>query len=63
MTRPGLQAGLVLLLVLLTAQLAQAHRFAPSQFKVTDTSPQQYKVVRKTTVQGNSDVQIGRANF
>lgn len=58
MKRPGLQAGLMLVLLLFIAQLAQAHRFAPSLLKVTEIAPQQYNVVWKTPVQGTSDIPL-----
>ena len=58
MKRSGLQAGLVLALLLFIAQLAQAHRFAPSLLKVTEIAPQQYNVVWKTPVQGTSDIPL-----
>ena len=52
----GLLAGLLLGLVL--AQGAQAHRFAPSLLKVTEIAPHQYNVVWKTPVQGTSSIPL-----
>ena len=42
------------LLALVLAQSAQAHRFAPSLLKVTEIADQQYSVVWKTPAQGTS---------
>jgi hypothetical protein len=47
-----LLSGVLLALVL--AQSAQAHRFAPSLLKVTEIADQQYSVVWKTPAQGTS---------
>ncbi len=44
----------LLLLAQQQCQPAQAHRFAPSLLKVTETAPNQYTVVWKTPVQGTS---------
>jgi hypothetical protein len=43
-------------LSLLLAQTAQAHRFAPSLLKVTETAGQQYNVVWKTPAQTTSSI-------
>ncbi len=51
-----LLTGMVLSLVL--AQVAQAHRFAPSLLKVTEISDQLYNVVWKTPAQGTSSVPL-----
>lgn len=51
-----LLAGIVLALLL--AQTAQAHRFAPSLFKVTEIADQQYSVVWKTPAQGTSAIPL-----
>jgi hypothetical protein len=49
-------AGLVLGLVL--AQTAHAHRFAPSLLKVTEIADQQYAMVWKTPAQGTSNIPL-----
>ena len=49
-----LVTGFVLALAL--SQVAQAHRFAPSLLKVTETSSTHYNVVWKTPAQGTSNV-------
>ncbi len=51
-----LLAAIVLGLVL--AQAAQAHRFAPSLLKVTEIADQQYSVVWKTPAQGTSAIPL-----
>jgi len=50
----ALRAALGIVLALALAQSAQAHRFAPSLFKVTEIADQQYSVVWKTPAQGTS---------
>jgi hydrogenase/urease accessory protein HupE len=47
-----------LFLALAVAQMAQAHRFAPSLFKVTEIADQQYSVVWKTPAQGTSAIPL-----
>jgi hypothetical protein len=49
---------LFLLAALCAVSAAQAHRFAPSLLKVTETAPQQYHVVWKTPAQGVSNVPL-----
>ena len=47
-----------LCLGLVAAQGAQAHRFAPSLFKITEIAAQQYSVVWKTPAQGTSSTPL-----
>ena len=49
---------LVLVTGLCILPAAQAHRFAPSLLKVTETVPQQYNMVWKTPAQGVSNVPL-----
>jgi len=56
MTIMRLLAGLLLGLML--AQGAQAHRFAPSLLKVTEIGDQLYSVVWKTPAQGTSNIPL-----
>ena len=49
---------LLLLLVVLFAHNASAHRFAPSLLKVTETGLGQYNMVWKTPAQGTSNVPL-----
>ena len=49
---------LLLLLVVLFAHNASAHRFAPSLLKVTETGVGQYNMVWKTPAQGTSNVPL-----
>jgi hypothetical protein len=48
----------VLLVVVISAQFAHAHRFAPSLLKVTQIADQQYSVVWKTPAQGTSSIPL-----
>jgi len=48
--------GLVMSLAI--AQVAQAHRFAPSLLKVTEIADQQYNMVWKTPAQGTSSIPL-----
>ncbi len=48
----------VLVLGLAVAQLAHAHRFAPSLLKVTEIAENSYNMVWKTPAQGTSDVPL-----
>ena len=45
-------------LALFVAQSAQAHRFAPSLLKVTETGSDAYNVVWKTPAQGTSSIPL-----
>jgi hypothetical protein len=49
---------LAVLLLLALAPLAQAHRFAPSLLKITETSPGQFNVLWKTPAQGVSKIPL-----
>jgi len=46
------------LLVVLVAQSAHAHRFAPSLLKVTETAGQHYNIVWKTPARGTSSIRL-----
>jgi hydrogenase/urease accessory protein HupE len=52
--------GIVLSLLVFMglSQMAQAHRFAPSLFKVVETSESNYNVVWKTPAQGSSNIPL-----
>ena len=54
----SLRLLLGLLLSLSIAQVAHAHRFAPSLLKVNEIADQQYNVVWKTPAQGTSKVPL-----
>jgi HupE / UreJ protein len=54
----ALRVVLGIFLALALAQAAQAHRFAPSLFKVTEIADQQYSVVWKTPAQGTSAIPL-----
>jgi hypothetical protein len=49
---------LLLLLVVLFAHNASAHRFAPSLLKVIETGSGQYNMVWKTPAQGTSNIPL-----
>jgi HupE / UreJ protein len=53
-----LRVAAALILGLVFSQLAQAHRFAPSLLKVTETSQAHYNVVWKTPAQGTSNIPL-----
>ena len=48
----------LLLLTLCVVQFAQAHRFAPSLLKVTETASGQFNMVWKTPAQGTSNIPL-----
>ena len=50
--------GLALLVVLLLPNQAQAHRFAPSLFKLVESSQHNYSVVWKTPTEANSNIAL-----
>jgi hypothetical protein len=54
----SLRIILLAVLGLCAIQAVQAHRFAPSLLKITETAPQQYHLVWKTPAQGVSNVPL-----